>query len=449
MTLFQDLMQKILLRATDFQKNSVKFRQSGDAIGTMVLSLLSYNLYSILLETEKEQPDVEIAESEKIKQAQIELGGIVNALQDQITDQWNTKTNNSNQSNNDDIDCSIVKMVELNEKNCITFDDVIGLENVKNEFYTGFIYPIRYQQLYPRKTRGILLYGLPGTGKTFIVRAAIDELSSDQVHVLFYAPSGAELKGKYVGETEKRIASYFHCAAKDAEQCQKKTGIETISVLFIDEIEAIGATRLSDTSGIMTNSVNMLLQKMDGIQATKNVVVIAATNFPWKLDSALKRRFDLEIHIDLPTGADIYTLILQQLGKYLDISESVDADHADAKNDDPDDAEKQQEKLLKEIDDNVAKDPCIQRKCARKTIKQQQNQILAITQLSSAFIRDIADELYAKYYSNSDVVRYMRKLISICANMAKAHGVFELVSDDSNDAIFLSTLSQNNVIIFV
>jgi SpoVK/Ycf46/Vps4 family AAA+-type ATPase len=132
----------------------------------------------------------------------------------------------------------------------------------------------------------------------------ISELSNidPTVGVIFFAPTGAELKGKYVGETEKNIVKYFSCAARAA--CQRmeesyKNGSpkKFISILFIDEFDNVGGDRMEDPSGLMANSVNTILQMMDGVQSFKNVGVIAATNYPWKLDAAILRRFNSQIKI--------------------------------------------------------------------------------------------------------------------------------------------------------
>ena len=117
----------------------------------------------------------------------------------------------------------------------LTFDDVVGLENVKNDIRSSFAYPIMYPKLYPKAAKGMLFYGPPGTGKTFIMKAALNELQKmdPTLRILFYAPTGAELKGKYVGETEKNIAAYFDCASRDAKKCQdEREGVRYISIIF-------------------------------------------------------------------------------------------------------------------------------------------------------------------------------------------------------------------------
>ena len=214
---------------------------------------------------------------------------------------------------------------------CLTFNDIAGQEAAKQQIKKGILYPILYPRLYPISSKGILFWGPPGTGKTLLAKAFVNELQLEanrknkDIRILFYAPTGASLKGKFVGETEKNISKYFKCASKQATSCKnalKKnntngTVSDVISVLFIDEIEAIAGSRGDDESGMMTNSVNTLLQMMDGVASYDNVVVMGATNYPWKLDDAILRRFDTKIYISLPNENDIKDLIKLNIGSII------------------------------------------------------------------------------------------------------------------------------------
>ena len=135
------------------------------------------------------------------------------------------------------------------------------------------------------------MYGPPGTGKTLLVKAAVNELQIEDpnVSVLFFAPTGAELKGKYVGETEKRIVEAYRCASLAACQCEKNSGKKYISVIFIDELDSIARDRNKDDTGLMANSVNTLLM-MDGIESPENVVKNWSNQSSWELDAAVLMR---------------------------------------------------------------------------------------------------------------------------------------------------------------
>jgi SpoVK/Ycf46/Vps4 family AAA+-type ATPase len=213
------------------------------------------------------------------------------------------------------------------------FAKLIGMEKQKMEMKNSFVYPLVYPNLYPSLSKGLLLYGPPGTGKTMLVKAAVNELKSldSNLNVIFFAPTGGNLKGKYVGETEQKIQKLFECAQSIACQDEFPEGVQvanqskyrrTLAVIFLDEVEAVAGDRSNDVSGTMTSSVNALLQAMDGVASYPNVTVVAATNYPWKLDSAFLRRFDNSVLVSLPTQSDIYKLMSKLMSDYVDIENS-------------------------------------------------------------------------------------------------------------------------------
>ncbi|MBS0285935.1 MAG: ATP-binding protein [Proteobacteria bacterium] len=238
-------------------------------------------------------------------------------------------------TNDDDINCDNIfsKQVLLKGDDCIFFEDVVGQDEAKESIKNGFVWPNVYTNLFPKTSKGILLYGPPGTGKTLLAKATANELNigsryDQNLHVLYFAPQGGDLKGKYVGETEKNIQSYFKCASEAASLCQKQKNDtakqngkpenhRVLSIIFIDEVDAIARDRTTDDSGMMALSVNALLQALDGVTSQQNVAVIASTNFPWQLDSAFLRRFDQKIMIDLPNVKDIINMINYNINKFV------------------------------------------------------------------------------------------------------------------------------------
>lgn len=255
----------------------------------------------------------------------------------------NRKTNKDDDKKDD---CKIKPTVISGNK--LLFEDVIGQEEAKTQLINGILNPILYPRLYPYLSKGILFWGPPGTGKTLLAKALVNELqkrsreAGEDIRILFYAPTGGELKGKYVGETEKNISKYFKCASEQAKDCElestchnannianndnKYKRSRVISVLFIDEIEAIAGSRADDSSGIMTNSVNTLLQMMDGVASFDNVIVIGATNYPWKLDSAINRRFGTKVFLNIPgeNYKEIIDLIKLHTVQYISKSLKLD-----------------------------------------------------------------------------------------------------------------------------
>lgn len=171
---------------------------------------------------------------------------------------------------------------ELKEKPTATFNDVAGLDDVKQELREKVIEPFLHPEVYDRfKVKvggGILMYGPPGNGKTFIARAVAGELDA-----AFFNVNASQVKDKYVGETEKNLQRLFD----EARQHPK-------SVLFLDEVDHLLAKRGNRKIG----TVAMFLSLTDGLIANTNcMLVLAATNKPWMLDEAVIRPGRLGTHI--------------------------------------------------------------------------------------------------------------------------------------------------------
>ena len=255
----------------------------------------------------------------------------VETLQGKLKQMKNKSSNDDDEE--DDIDwkekcMQVHPLVFKGGGDCIFYSDIAGLQKQKTMIKDTLIKPLIYPNLYPKIGKGFLLYGPPGTGKTLLAKASVNELqlADDSVKVLFFAPTGAELKGKYVGETEKRIKEAFVCASRKACECEKdseKTGASKkyISVIFIDEVDSVAGDRSQDQTGLVANSVNTLLQMMDGIDSYDNVAVICATNYPWKLDSAVLRRLDTQVLLGLPETKQIVAQMEIEFNNFVKLSE--------------------------------------------------------------------------------------------------------------------------------
>lgn len=178
------------------------------------------------------------------------------------------------------------------EKVSITFNDIAGLENAKADLKEIIAYmksPDKFSNLGADIPNGILLMGPPGTGKTMLAKATAGEAD-----VSFFSLSGSEFIEMFVGVGASRVRDLFEQAKKSAP-----------SVIFIDEIDSIGRSRGTGLGGghdEREQTLNQILNEMDGFEPNQSVVVMAATNRPDVLDPALVRpgRFDRRITLDLP-----------------------------------------------------------------------------------------------------------------------------------------------------
>ncbi|MBA4190572.1 MAG: cell division protein FtsH [Planctomycetaceae bacterium] len=178
-------------------------------------------------------------------------------------------------------------------KGRITFADVAGMDNAKRELEEIVDYltdAAKFTKLGARVPKGVLLFGPPGTGKTLMAKAVAGE-----ANVPFFAISGSEFIQMFVGVGASRVRDMFR-TAKEHSPC----------VVFIDEIDAVGRMRGAGYGGgsdEREQTLNQILSEMDGFQPSETVIVIAATNRPDVLDSALLRpgRFDRHITVDRPT----------------------------------------------------------------------------------------------------------------------------------------------------
>jgi cell division protease FtsH len=174
-----------------------------------------------------------------------------------------------------------------------TFDDVAGMEHAKRELQEVVEFlkdPAKFQRLGAQIPKGVLLMGPPGTGKTLLARATAGEAG-----VPFFSISGSEFIQMFVGVGASRVRDMFRTAKENAP-----------SILFIDEIDAVGRMRGAGLGGghdEREQTLNQILSEMDGFQQNEAVIVIAATNRPDVLDPALLRpgRFDRHVTVERPT----------------------------------------------------------------------------------------------------------------------------------------------------
>ncbi|HUV83114.1 MAG TPA: CDC48 family AAA ATPase [archaeon] len=172
----------------------------------------------------------------------------------------------------------------------VMYEDLGGIKQAIIKVREMIELPLKHPELFDRlgidPPRGILLHGPPGTGKTMLAKAVINESNAN-----FFTINGPEIMSKYYGESEQRLREVFEEAEKNAP-----------SIILIDEIDSIAPKRAEVTGEVERRVVAQLLSLMDGLKSRKNVIVIGATNRPEGLDMALRRpgRFDREIELRVP-----------------------------------------------------------------------------------------------------------------------------------------------------
>ena len=213
---------------------------------------------------------------------------------------------------------SKAKMYEKGNAIGITFKDVAGQEGAKQEVQeiVDFLKnPQKYTDLGGKIPKGALLVGPPGTGKTLLAKAVAGEAG-----VPFFSMSGSDFVEMFVGVGASRVRDLFRQAKENSP-----------SIIFIDEIDAVGRARSKNPAmggnDERENTLNALLTEMDGFGTNSGVIILAATNRVDMLDSALLRagRFDREIHVDLPGLNERKAIFLVHL-KPIKIDETVDVD---------------------------------------------------------------------------------------------------------------------------
>ncbi|OCH88988.1 AAA-domain-containing protein [Obba rivulosa] len=176
----------------------------------------------------------------------------------------------------------------VTEKPNVRWEDVAGLEAAKESLKEAVILPIKFPHLFTGKRtpwRGILLYGPPGTGKSYLAKAVATEAKGT-----FFSVSSSDLVSKWQGDSERLVRQLFEMARENKP-----------AIIFIDEVDSLAGTRSeTETEGSRRIKTEFLVQMAGVGHDDTGVLVLGATNIPWQLDGAIKRRFEKRIYIPLP-----------------------------------------------------------------------------------------------------------------------------------------------------
>ncbi|KAI8358300.1 P-loop containing nucleoside triphosphate hydrolase protein [Mortierella sp. GBAus27b] len=202
------------------------------------------------------------------------------------------KKDNSDEDDDEDADTKKLKVALssaiLTEKPNVKWSDVAGLDAAKESLKEAVILPIKFPHLFTGNRtpwKGILLYGPPGTGKSFLAKAVATEANST-----FFSVSSSDLVSKWMGESERLVRQLFQMARENKP-----------AIIFIDEVDSLCGSRGEGDSEASRRVKTEFLVQMNGVgNDMSGVLVLGATNIPWQLDAAIRRRFEKRIYIPLP-----------------------------------------------------------------------------------------------------------------------------------------------------
>ncbi len=185
---------------------------------------------------------------------------------------------------------SAISSVIVREKPNVKWEDVAGMESAKRALREAIILPMNRPDLFTgarRPWKGILMYGPPGCGKTYLCKAVASEVDST-----FFSVSAANLISKWLGESEKLVKSLYERAVEEAP-----------SIIFFAEVDALAGARGGGSENeAMRRVKTQLLQAVEGFGTGKELLVtVGATNTPWDIDAAMRRRFERRVYVTLPT----------------------------------------------------------------------------------------------------------------------------------------------------
>lgn len=190
----------------------------------------------------------------------------------------------------------------VTEKPNVSWDDVAGLEKAKEALKEAVIFPLKFPQLFTGKRKpwkGILLYGPPGTGKSFLAKACATEAKGT-----FYSVSASNIMSKWVGEAERTVRALFELARANKP-----------AVIFLDEIDSLLSARGDGEQESSRRVKTEFLVQMQGVgKNDEGILVLGATNIPWDLDPAVRRRFQKKIYISLPELEGRYKMFELNVG---------------------------------------------------------------------------------------------------------------------------------------
>lgn len=302
-------------RAIDTVKKAIDHDNAGEYEKAYQTYYSALELFMLALKWEKNPRSKEMIRAkageymERAEKLKNHLAGDDNKKKPSAVGANGKVANGSGKGKDEDEDDTEVKKLRgalagaiLSEKPNIKWDDVAGLDAAKEALKEAVIMPIKFPTLFTGRRqpwKGILLYGPPGTGKSFLAKAVATEANST-----FFSVSSSDLVSKWMGESERLVKQLFNMARESKP-----------AIIFIDEIDALCGPRGEGESEASRRIKTELLVQMDGVgNDSKGVLILGATNIPWQLDMAIRRRFQRRVHISLPDVAARMKMFMLAVG---------------------------------------------------------------------------------------------------------------------------------------
>eukprot|EP01025_Chloroclados_australasicus_P068955 TRINITY_DN9644_c2_g1_i2.p1 TRINITY_DN9644_c2_g1~~TRINITY_DN9644_c2_g1_i2.p1 ORF type:complete len:436 (+),score=62.56 TRINITY_DN9644_c2_g1_i2:247-1554(+) len=294
------MYSNFLQQATEYVKQAVEADTAEKYEEAFSLYMKALDYFTTHLKYEK-NPKAKEAITAKVKQYMDRaeyLKSVVNGQANQDGPSTNgatatgVKPRGNNSKNDDDAESErfrgALSSAIVTEKPDVKWDDVAGLEVAKDLLKEAVILPVKFPQFFEGKRkpwRSLLLYGPPGTGKTYLAKAVATEADST-----FFSVSSSDLVSKWMGESEKLVRELFKLAREQSP-----------SIIFIDEVDALTGQRGDNESEAARRIKTEFLVQMQGVSKSEEMVMImGATNLPYALDKAIRRRFVRRVYIPLP-----------------------------------------------------------------------------------------------------------------------------------------------------
>jgi SpoVK/Ycf46/Vps4 family AAA+-type ATPase len=308
------LSERLFLQAKKIAEDAVKLDNSGNIKASIPLYLQAAEILAKMVRF-TDNPTLRVKYSEAAK-AYIERVRTLKTISAKSAGvrKAGTLTGAKGEEEEEAREQSILETI-LTEKPDVKWEDVADLKSAKQSLREAIVIPMLRPDLFSGKTRrawrGILLFGPPGCGKTMIAKAVATECEAT-----FLSVDAASIMSKWLGESEKLVRELFRVAREKQP-----------AIVFIDEVDSVASTRSGEETGGERRVKTQVLKEMDGVSTKpdEKILVLGATNRPWDIDEAFRRRFEKRVYLPIP-DADARRELFKINTKEIELSQDFDLD---------------------------------------------------------------------------------------------------------------------------